>query len=86
LRIKAYKTFKRRYKNLPVDVQKRVIKQIKLLSKDFRHPSLHTKKIKGKEKIWEARIDKNHRLTFEIIGGTIFLRVVGNHREVLKSP
>ena len=49
-------------------------------------PSLHTKKIKGKEGIWEARVDIHNRMTFEIISDTIYLRVVGNHDDVLKNP
>jgi hypothetical protein len=50
------------------------------------HPSLRTKKIKGREDIWEARIDLHYRMTFEIEAETIFLRVVGHHDEVLKNP
>jgi len=57
-----------------------------LLSEDLSHPSLHTKKIKGKEAIWELRVDLHYRLTFEHIEDTIFLRVVGNHDEVLRNP
>ena len=86
MKIKAYKRFLKAYHSLPENVQKKVDKQIALLSKDFKHPSLHTKKIKGREGIWEARIDIHHRLTFEIIEDTIFLRVAGNHDEVLRSP
>lgn len=40
----------------------------------------------GAPEIWEVRIDISYRVTFEIIGDTIFLRVVGNHDEVLKNP
>jgi mRNA-degrading endonuclease YafQ of YafQ-DinJ toxin-antitoxin module len=56
------------------------------LSMKMRHPSLHTKKIKGREGIWETRIDLHYRLTFEIIEDTIFLRVTGSHDEVLRNP
>ncbi|MBE9505094.1 MAG: hypothetical protein IME96_13065 [Proteobacteria bacterium] len=86
MKIKAYKRFQSAYKNLPKPVKKKVDKQIALLSKDFQYPSLHTKKIKGAEGVWEARIDIHYRLTFEILDDTIFLRVVGNHDEVLKKP
>ena len=86
MKIKAYKRFLKAYQNLPDNVQRKVDKQIGLLSRDFRQPSLHTKKIKGKEGIWEGRIDIHYRLTFEIIEETIFLRVAGNHDEVLRSP
>jgi mRNA-degrading endonuclease RelE of RelBE toxin-antitoxin system len=86
LKIKAYKRFQKVYKGLPKEVQKKIDKQIELLSKDFKHPSLYTKKIKGTEGIWEIRLDIHHRLTFEVIDDTIFLRVVGNHDEVLRRP
>jgi mRNA-degrading endonuclease RelE of RelBE toxin-antitoxin system len=86
MKIKGYKTFQKAYRKLPAGVQERVDKQIELLAGDFRHPSLHTKKIKGREGIWEVRVDDFHRLTFEIVADTIFLRVVGNHDDVLKKP
>jgi mRNA-degrading endonuclease RelE of RelBE toxin-antitoxin system len=86
MKIRAYQRFRRAYRELPQNIQKKVDKQIGFLSEDMRHPSLHTKKIKGKEGIWEARIDIHHRLTFQIVEDTIFLRIVGNHDEVLKSP
>ena len=86
MKIKAYKRFQRAYHSLPKGIQKKVNKQIDLLSKDINYPSLHTKKIKGAGDIWEARIDVHYRLTFEILQDTIFLRVLGNHDEVLKNP
>lgn len=86
MNIKAYERFKNSYQDLPEHIKKKVDRQIKILSTNLRHPSLHTKKIRGKTGIWEARIDIFYRLTFEIINDTIFLRVVGNHDEVLKNP
>jgi len=86
MKIKAYERFKKSYQDLPKRIQKKVDKQIMILVENFRHPSLHTKKIKGTKEIWEVRIDIYYRVTFEIIGDTIFLRVVGNHDEVLKNP
>jgi mRNA-degrading endonuclease RelE of RelBE toxin-antitoxin system len=86
LKIKAYKSFTKHYKSLPKDIQAKVDKQIEILEANYLYPSLHTKKIKGKEGIWEARVDIHHRMTFEIIGDTIYLRVVGNHDDVLKNP
>lgn len=71
---------------MPQNIQLKVDRQLKMLLEDMRHPSLHTKKIKGKANIWEARVDFHYRLTFEIVEDTLFLRVVGNHDEVLKNP
>jgi mRNA-degrading endonuclease RelE of RelBE toxin-antitoxin system len=86
MNIQAYKIFKKAYRKLPADVQNKVDRQIGMLTSDFRHPSLHTKKIKGRSGIWEVRVDDFYRLTFEVIEDTIFLRVVGNHDDVLKKP
>ncbi len=71
---------------LPVEIQEKFEKQIRLLIQNFRHPSLQIKKMQGYKNIWEARVDIHYRFTFEIIDDTIFLRVVGNHEEVLKNP
>ena len=86
MKIKAYKSFQKTYKVLPQNIQAKVDKQIEILEQNYLHPSLHTKKIKGKEGIWEIRVDTHYRMTCEIIGDTIYLRVVGNHDDVLKNP
>jgi mRNA-degrading endonuclease RelE of RelBE toxin-antitoxin system len=86
MKIKAYLRFRKAYQDLPENLQKKVDKQLRLLLRDFNHPSLQTKKIKGTKGIWEARVDHSHRFTFEIADETLFLRVVGNHDEVLKKP
>jgi len=86
VKIKAYKTFQKAYQKIPAVIQDKVDKQLGILVKDFRHPSLHTKKIKGTDGIWEIRVDDFYRLTVEIVEEDIFLRVVGNHDDVLKKP
>lgn len=86
MKIKAYKSFKKAYKILPQNIQAKVDKQIGILEQNYLHPSLHTKKIKGKEGIWEIRVDIPYRMTCEITGDTIYLRVVGNHDDILKNP
>lgn len=84
--IKAYRRFKKSYQSLPENIQEKVDRQLNTLENNFRHPSLHTKKIKGAGGIWEVRVDDFYRMTFEIIDDAIYLRVVGNHDEVLKAP
>lgn len=86
MQIKAYTSFRQTYQKLPAHIKEKVHKQLRHLSRDIRHPSLQAKKIKGTRDIWEARIDLQYRLSFEIIDKTIFLRVVGNHDAVLKHP
>lgn len=86
MNIKAYPSFKKAYQKLPEQVETKLAKQLELLAANFRHPSLHTKRIQGTDGIWEARVDYSYRLSFEILDETIYLRVVGNHDDVLKKP
>ena len=53
---------------------------------DIRYPSLRVKKVQGAEDIWEARVSRSIRLTFEIVGAVIVFRNVGQHDETLKNP
>lgn len=50
----------------PVVVQTKFWKQISLLLKNPRHPSLRAKKYSESENIWQARIDQNYRFYFRI--------------------
>lgn len=80
------KFFDRDYKDLPRAVQGRCDKQLIALLKDPHHPSLRTSKIQGLKDIWEGRISKGYRFTFQIIGDIYFLRRVGRHDDVLRRP
>ena len=70
--------------NLPPAIQERAWKSIDFLIKDAHHPSLRVKKMQGMERIWEGRISKGYRFTFEIKGDTYILRRVGTH-DILKK-
>ena len=84
MRILAYERFRNSYQRLPRTIQDKVDKQLALLAADSRHPSLQVKRIKGAAGIWEARVDLHYRMTFEMRGDVVYLRVVGNHDEVLR--
>jgi addiction module RelE/StbE family toxin len=79
------KPFKRDYKGLPENIQEQIDKQIMHLLDNPKHPSLHIKKMEGHESIWEARVTKGYRMTFQIDGDTYLLRRVGTH-SILKRP
>lgn len=82
LRIESTSEFKKKYKKLPLNLQNKLSKQLKLLLKNHRHPSLRTKKMSGVE--WfEARIDLHNRFTFELNPDTVTLRIIGPHDEGL---
>jgi len=77
---------KRDFQKLPVEIQKIVEKQFRLLLNNPSHPSIRIKKIEGTKNIWEGRITKSIRFTFQIIRDTYILRRIGKHNEVLRKP
>lgn len=79
------KPFKRDYKGLAENIQELIDKQIAHLLENPKHPSLQIKKMEGRQTIWEARITKGYRMTFQIVGDTYLLRRVGTH-SILKKP
>ena len=79
--------FKRAYRRLSQEDQQLAHKALRnLLANGFRYPSLHVKRIKGTAKIWEARISRGCRMTFQIDEDTITLRNIGEHDATLKRP
>lgn len=77
--------FKRDYKKLPEKIKKRADKSLYHLATNPSHPSLRMKKIKSMGNIWEARITKKYRFSFQIINDTYVLRRIGKHDKVLKK-
>ena len=80
------KDFIERYEGLPQRIQKQADKQLRLLLQKLHHPSLRIKKMKGVKNIWEARVTKHYRFSFEIRGDAYILRRVSKHNEVLRRP
>jgi len=85
MQIRFTKSFKKDYKNLPLEIQKRLDKQLTFLLENFQHPSLRIKKIEGYFYIWEGRISKSYRFTFQIIDDIYLIRRTGTH-DILKNP
>lgn len=85
MHIEATRTFIRLFKNLPEDLKQRTKKALKLLESNPAHPSLYHKKMAGQEDIFEIRISKNYRLTYQRTGNTTYLRKVGTH-DLLRNP
>ena len=79
------KPFKQDYKKLSGNIQELIDKQIAHLLENPKHPSLQIKKMEGRQSIWEARITKGYRMTFQIVGDTYLLRRAGTH-SILKKP
>lgn len=73
------------YQLLPEVIKIQAEKQLENLLENPRHPSLRIKKVKGHPLIWEGRITKSYRFTFQIFGEVYLLRRVGTH-DILKTP
>ena len=85
MEIKPSPHFVQDYKNLPPLLRKRTDEKLKLLLNNPQHPSLGLKKMKGFPDIWEVRITKNYRITFQIREKIYILRRIGTH-DILKQP
>src|SRR5439155_2404530 len=77
--------FARDFRSLPPDIQRRAAKQLQLLLDNPRHPSLRIKKMEGSQDIWEGRISKGYRFTFQVRNDTYILRRIGAH-DILGAP
>jgi mRNA-degrading endonuclease RelE of RelBE toxin-antitoxin system len=78
--------FARAYAKLPADVRKRVDKALRLLDEDFRHPGLRARQLEGAQGIYEARVDRRHRMTYQRDGDHLVMRNVGEHDKTLDRP
>ena len=84
--IRRTKRFKRAFLKLPVHTRKKVKHTLALLDQDFHHPGLRARRLSGQRDIFYARVDRDHRLTYERRGDVLLLRNVGRHDETLKNP
>jgi mRNA-degrading endonuclease RelE of RelBE toxin-antitoxin system len=85
MKIQTTKPFDKDYDALLEPMKDRADKQFILLLENPNHPSLRLKKIKGHPNIWEGRITKSYRFTFQISGEMYMLRRIGTH-DILKTP
>ena len=85
--MKIYRTdnFKKKYQKLPQPIKKATQKQLELLLSNPRHPSLNIKKMQDSRNIWEARITKGYRFTFQVEKDEYILRNIGSH-DILSKP
>ena len=78
--------FKKAWKELNEEEKDLARKALRSLTTDLRYPALRVKKMQGIEHIWEARVSRSIRVTFQIVGDTIILRNIGRHDETLERP
>ena len=78
--------FKKAWRDLTDEDKNLARKALVNLTTNVRYPALRVKKMQGVEHIWEARVSRSLRMTFEIEGSTIILRNIGRHDETLERP
>ena len=86
MRVITVAEFDKRYKKLPVFIQKKAEKQEKIFRKNPFHPSLHTEKLEPRNKeLWSIRVDKSYRIIFRFVeGNTVLFLTVGPHDWIYK--
>lgn len=85
MEIRFTRKFERDYRSLSRQIQQRADKQLLFLLDNVSHPSLKVKKMEGHPFIWEGRVSKGYRFTFQIEKHTYLIRRVGTH-DILRSP
>ncbi|MEO8027771.1 MAG: hypothetical protein ABI823_14910 [Bryobacteraceae bacterium] len=64
---------------MPPPVRRAFAKQLRFLSLNLGHPSLHAKKYDEHRDVWQARVNRNWRFYFRINGDTYFVDDVIPH-------
>ncbi len=86
MRIARTEIFKKAWGQLTEEQKALAQKAIENLTADMRYPGLKIKKVKGTGYIWEARVSRSLRMTFQIVDDIIILRNIGQHDETLGRP
>ena len=66
-------------KDAPPAVRRAFEKQLRFLAASLNHPSLHAKKYNERKNIWQARVNRNWRFYFTIVGDTYRIEDVIPH-------
>ncbi len=78
--------YKRARRKKTQDLRNSIDECVNLLSKNPRHPGLHTHRVRGRKGVWQAYIDEANRVTFQYGDNSIILRNNCTHDVPKKSP
>ena len=77
--------FKRDYKILTGNEQLAIKRALERMKTDLRYPGLHVKKMQGRDEVWEARANRDLRITFIFQKPeALILRSCGHHDQALQ--
>ncbi|MBM3701350.1 MAG: hypothetical protein FJW68_10660 [Actinobacteria bacterium] len=80
-------SFKKNVSDLSFEEKAILKEKLTLMFHNPRHPSLRTKKMQGRNSIFESTITMGTRITWQYIKeDAILLRKVGPHDKTLKNP
>lgn len=71
--------FDRSLAEAPAAVQKAFWKQVSFLIQNLQHPSLRSKKYDAEKEVWQARVNRDWRFYFKIIGNEYHLIDITRH-------
>jgi hypothetical protein len=72
-------TSSRAFVEAPRGVQKAFLKQIAFLKENLHYLSLRAKKYGGADEVWQARVNRDWRFYFKIIGDTYLITNIIPH-------
>jgi len=78
--------FKKAWQELTQEEKELGRKALRNLATDLGYPALRVKKMQETGHIWEARVSRSLRVTFQLEGDTLVLRNIGRHDETLERP
>ena len=81
MRVEHTARIRRSLKRFPSEVQEIFYKQVALLTRDIRHPSLRAKKYDETHGIWQARVNNSVRFYFFIMGDAYLLLNIEKHSD-----
>jgi plasmid maintenance system killer protein len=71
--------FDQSLRRAPAPVQRAFWKQAGFLLSNLHHPSLRSKKYEGTDDLWQARVNRDWRFHFRIIGDKYYLVDITAH-------
>jgi mRNA-degrading endonuclease YafQ of YafQ-DinJ toxin-antitoxin module len=77
--------FKKSFDKLSIIEQKQIEEKVELLEKNPYYPSLKTKKMKGKYRNYESRVNDNIRIIWKFKNNEIILTLDIGHHDILRK-
>lgn len=77
--------FRKKFRGLPQDIQRRYRKQESLFRKNWRDPRLHTKKLTGNVATFSFRITSGYRALFTFVDfETVLFATIGHRKDIYR--